>query len=144
LRDLSARTKTRHEGKIGMGDRRIRYLGIGLSVLVILFLALDAAMKIISAAPSIAATAELGFRPDVVPALGWILALTTILYAVPKTSALGAVLLTGYLGGAIAVQLQHGSPLATHVLFGVYLGALAWAGLWLRSESVRAALPVTR
>jgi DoxX-like family len=122
----------------------MRYIGVGLSVLVILFLALDAGMKIVSAPPSIAATAELGFRPDVVPVLGWILAVITVLYAVPRTSNLGAVLLTGYLGGAIAVQLQHGSPIATHVLFGVYLGVLAWAGLWFRSESLRAALPVRR
>jgi DoxX-like family len=122
----------------------MRYLGIGLSVLVILFLAVDAGMKIISAPASIAASGELGFEPALVPALGWILAITTILYAVPRTSPLGAILLTGYLGGAIAVQLQHGSPLATHVLFGVYLGALAWAGLWLRSSAVRTALPVMR
>lgn len=127
-----------------MANVWMRYLGVGLSVLVILFLALDAGMKIISAPPSIAATAELGFRPDVVPVLGWILAVITVLYAVPRTSNLGAVLLTGYLGGAIAVQLQHGSPFATHVLFGVYLGALAWAGLWFRSEGLRGVLPVRR
>jgi DoxX-like family len=127
-----------------MANVWMRYIGVGLSVLVILFLVLDAGMKIVSAPPSVAATAELGFRPDVVPVLGWILAVITILYAVPRTSNLGAVLLTGYLGGAIAVQLQHGSPLATHVLFGVYLGVLAWAGLWLRSDSLRATLPVRR
>jgi hypothetical protein len=127
-----------------MGNVWIRYLGVALTVLVILFLTLDAGMKIAGAPPSIAATTELGFQADVVPVLGWILAVITILYAVPRTSTLGAVLLTGYLGGAIAVQLQHGSPLATHVLFGVYLGVLAWAGLWLRSESLRAALPVRR
>jgi DoxX-like family len=122
----------------------MRYLGIALSVLVILFLAMDAGMKIISVPVSIAASGELGFQPDLVPALGWILAIATILYAVPRTSLLGAILLTGYFGGAIATQLQHGSPIATHVLFGVYLGALAWAGLWLRSSSLRAALPVRR
>ena len=127
-----------------MGNHWKRYLGAGMSILVILFLALDAAMKIIGAPASLAATGELGFRPDLVPALGWILAIATILYAAPKTSPLGAVLLTGYLGGATAVQLQHGSPLATHVLFGVYLGALAWVALWLRSESLRAVLPMRR
>ena|ERR1700760_515252 len=127
-----------------MGNRWTRYLGIALSTLVVLFLALDAAMKIAGAPASIAATTELGFRPDMVPALGWILAVTTILYVVPKTSPLGAILLTGYLGGAIATQLHHGAPLATHVLFGVYLGVLAWTGLWLRSDSVRAAIPVSR
>jgi hypothetical protein len=130
--------------RFGMASSWTRYLGIGLSVLVILFLALDAGMKIIAAPVSIAASGELGFQPDVVSALGWILAVTTILYAVPMTSLLGGILLTGYLGGAIAVQLQHGSPIATHVLFGVYLGALAWAGLWLRSSSLRNALPVRR
>lgn len=127
-----------------MGSPWIRYFGMGLSVLVILFLAMDAGMKIMSAPASIAFTTELGFRPDFVPAFGWILAVTTVLYAVPRTSLLGAILLTGYLGGAIAIQLQHGAPLATHVLFGVYLGALAWAGLWFRSSSLRAALPVMR
>ncbi|SHN82966.1 DoxX family protein [Bradyrhizobium erythrophlei] len=122
----------------------IRYLGAGLSALVILFLALDAGMKIIGAAASVTATGQLGFRPDLVPILGWILAIATVLYAVPKTSSLGAVLLTGYLGGAVAVQFQHGAPLATHVLFGVYLGTLAWSGLWLRSEGLQAVLPVSR
>ena len=122
----------------------VSYLGVGLTVLVVLFLAMDAGMKIVGVPASIAATEELGFQPSLVPALGWILAIATVLYALPRTSLLGAILLTGYLGGAIAVQLQHGSPIATRVLFGAYLGALAWAGLWLRSSSLRTALPVRR
>jgi hypothetical protein len=122
----------------------VRYLGVGLTALVVLFLVMDASMKIAGASASIAATKELGFPPNLVPVLGWILAITTLLYAVPRTSLLGAILLTGYLGGAIAIQLQHGSPIATHVLFGLYLCVLAWTGLWLRFSSLRDALPLTR
>lgn len=122
----------------------VGYFGVGLTVLVVLFLAMDAGMKIAGMPASIAATKELGFKPSLVPIIGWILAIATVLYAVPQTSVLGAILLTGYLGGAIAVQLQHGSPIVTHVLFGVYLGAMAWVALWLRSASLRTALPVRR
>lgn len=70
--------------------------------------------------------------------LGAILAVCTALYAWPRTAFLGAVLLTGYLGGAVAVHLRVGSPLLGFTLFGVYLGAVAWAGLWLRDARLRA------
>lgn len=72
--------------------------------------------------------------------LGAILAACTLLYAWPRTAPLGAVLLTGYLGGAVLAHLRVGSPLLTHTLFGVYLGAVAWIGLWLRDPRLRAAL----
>jgi hypothetical protein len=73
--------------------------------------------------------------------LGVIGLVSTALYALPRTSVLGAILLTGYMGGAIATHLRIGSPLFSHTLFGVYLGVLLWGGLWLRDPRVRALLP---
>jgi hypothetical protein len=67
-----------------------------------------------------------------------------LLYALPRTSTLGAILLTGYLGGAIYVHVRAGSPLFTHTLFGVYLGLLIWGGLYLRDATVRALIPLHR
>jgi hypothetical protein len=74
--------------------------------------------------------------------LGVITLLCTILYAFPRTSVLGAILLTGYMGGAIASHLRLGDPLLTHTLFGLYLGLLAWGGLYLRSPRLRALIPL--
>jgi hypothetical protein len=76
--------------------------------------------------------------------LGILLLACTILYAIPRTSVLGAILLTGYLGGAIYVHVRAGSPLFSHTLFGVYLGILLWGGLYLRDERVRLILPWRR
>ena len=75
-------------------------------------------------------------------ALGLITLLCTLLYALPSTSLLGAILLTGYLGGAIAAHVRIGSPLFSHVLFGLYLGLMVWGGLWLRDRRLRALLPL--
>jgi hypothetical protein len=119
-----------------------RAIGLSLTGTAVLFLAMDAVLKVLGAPVAISATAELGFPPETTRVLGFVLALTSILYAVPKTSVLGAVLLTGYLGGAVAVQLQHGSPLATHVFFGFYIGVIAWAGVWLRTREIRSLIPI--
>src|SRR3569833_4695646 len=85
-------------------------------------------------------SASLGWPADAVTArtLGVVLALATLLSAVPRTSVLGAVILTGYLGGAIATHVRVSDPLFTHTLFGVYLGVALWAGLWLRDPRLRA------
>jgi len=74
--------------------------------------------------------------------LGAVTIACTVLYAVPPTSILGAILLTGYLGGAVASHLRIGSPLFTHILFGVYLGLMVWGGLWLRDRKLRMLLPL--
>ena len=68
--------------------------------------------------------------------------LAALLYAYRPTSLLGAILMTGYLGGAVATHARIGSPMLTHTLFGVYIGLLAWGGLWLRSPALRALLPL--
>jgi hypothetical protein len=120
------------------------WVGRGLSSLVILFLAIDAAMKI-AALPIVAETARtIGWTtdPGFWRAIGLLLLAMTALYAWPRTAVLGAVLLTGYLGGAAATHLRVGNPLFSHVLFGVYLGIALWGGLWLRDDRIRALLPV--
>ena len=119
-------------------------IGWALSGLVILFLAMDAGGKLIAPAAMIAYSPPLGIPPDVGLSreLGLILALGTILYAVPRTAVLGAILLTGYLGGAVAMHFRVGSPLFSHTLFGVYLGVIAWGGLWFRDPRVRALIPI--
>jgi hypothetical protein len=120
----------------------LMWVGRVLSGLVIAFLVLDASMKLVPVDPVMVAMRGLGFESTINLArgLGALLLLCTILHAIPRTSLLGALLLTGYLGGAIAIQLRTGSPLLTHVLFGAYLGIALWAGLLIRRGQVRSAL----
>ncbi len=122
----------------------IRHVGSALVVLVTLFLALDAVMKIAGARAAVEATGGLGFSPAATRLLGAVLAFSTVVYAVPVTRVLGAILITGYLGGAVAVQALHGSPVPTHVLFGVYVGVALWGSIWLRSAGLRQLMPVER
>jgi hypothetical protein len=122
----------------------MKWTGWGLTGFSLLFLAMDAGMKLAGAAPSIETTEALGYSGSVVFPLGLVLAACTILYAIPRTAVLGAVLLTAYLGGAVATHVRIGSPLFTHVLFGVYVGLFVWGGLWLRSPKLRALMPVGR
>ena len=119
------------------------WIGYVLSGLVILFMVLDAAMKLVPIDAVIAASTELGLPATAGFARGLgILALAcTALYAFPRTSVLGAILLTGYLGGAVATHLRVGSPVFSHLLFGVYLGILLWGGLYLRDQRLRAIFP---
>ena len=122
-------------------DRRV-IAGRVLSGLAILALAADAAGKLFAPETMIANSPALGLPAD--PAfhrmLGAILAGCVILYAWPRTAVLGAILLTGFLGGAVASHARIDSPLLTHTLFGAYLGMLVWGGLWLRNARVRALL----
>ena len=85
---------------------------------------------------------QLGIPSHLNRPLGVLLLVSAALYAFPKTSVLGAILLTGYLGGAIASHVRIGSPLFSHVLFGLYLGLMVWGGLWLRDRRLRALLPL--
>lgn len=119
------------------------WAGRALSGLAVLFFAMDAGGKLIAPDLMIANSPPLGLpaTADFMRLLGTILAICTALYVWPRTRFLGAVLLTGYLGGAIATHLRVGSPLFSHTLFGVYLGLLVWGGLWLRDARVRALFP---
>lgn len=117
-----------------------------LTGLAVLFFLMDAGGKLIAPAAMIANSPPLGLPAEngFYQILGGILLVCTILYAWPRTAVLGAVLLTGYLGGAILAHLRIGSPLFSHTLFGVYLGVVLWGGLWLRDERLRAIFPVMR
>ena len=111
-----------------------------LSGLVILFLLFDAGLKLV--APEVAikySPPGLGWPLEVgtMYTLGLLLLIPTLLYIWPRTAVIGAILITGYLGGAIATHLRIGSPLFSHRLFGAYLGVMLWAGLWLRSPALR-------
>ena len=120
-------------------------LGWGLSALAIVFLGTDAGAKLLVPALMAAYTpAQLRIPadPSFYRLLGSILGLCTLLYAVPRTAVLGALLLTAYLGGAVATHLIAGSPLLSNTLFGTYLGVALWGGLWLREPRLRALLPL--
>ena len=122
------------------------WTGRVLSGLVTLFLLFDGAIKLVPW-PIVTETMDkMGYGPSesLARSLGLITIVCTALYAVPPTSILGAILLTGYLGGAIYTHLRAGSPLFTHLLFGVYLGLMIWGGLYLRNERLRALIPLQR
>jgi hypothetical protein len=112
----------------------------------VLFLVMDSVMKLLAMPVVLSTSAELGFpgTPALAHTLGVILLICTALYVYPRTAVLGAVLLTAFLGGTVATHLRVGNPLFTHMLFGVYLGMLLWAGLYLRDASLRALFPWRR
>ncbi|HEY0777105.1 MAG TPA: DoxX family protein [Gemmatirosa sp.] len=117
---------------------RARWAGRIVTGVTLVFLAFDAVVKFVPVPGAAAATAQLGWSPAQAPVLGAIALLCLVLYAVPRTAVLGAVLWTGYLGGAVATHLRVGNPLLTHTLFPVYVGALVWGALALRDPRVRA------
>src|SRR5258708_5221145 len=123
-----------------------RWLGRVLSGLVILFLLFDGAIKLVPW-PVVTETMDrigYGSSETLARSLGFITIVCTILYAIPPTSILGAILLTGYLGGAMASHVRIGSPLFSHTLFGFYLGLMVWGGLWLRDVTLRSLIPWRR
>ena len=123
-----------------------RWLGRLLSGLVIIFLLFDGAIKLVPW-PVVTETMDrigYGSSETLARSLGFITIVCTVLYAIPPTSILGAILLTGYLGGAMASHVRIGSPLFSHILFGFYLGLMVWGGLWLRDRSLRGVLPLRR
>lgn len=117
-----------------------RRLGLGLSALTVAFFILDAVGKLLQLEPVLKGTVDLGWPPSAVVPLGLLLLAGAALHAVPRTSVVGAIYLTGFLGGAVAAHYRIGSPLFTHVLFGVYVALVMWGGLVLRYPAVRAAI----
>src|SRR5262245_59192835 len=109
-----------------------------LSGIAVLFLAFDAAMKLLATAPAVETTGQLGYPASTLLPIGIIQIVCLALYLIPRTAVLGAVLWTGYLGGAIATHVRVGSPLFSHILFPIYVAALLWGGLWLRDRRVAA------
>jgi len=129
-----------------MSNRWAIWIGYGLSGLVIAFMLFDGGIKLVPLNVVITATAELGYpaSAELARGLGILGLVCTALYAYPRTSVLGAILLTGYLGGAVATHLRVGSPVFSHTLFGVYLGIMLWGGLYLRDDHLRALIPFRR
>jgi hypothetical protein len=119
------------------------WIGWGLSGLFATFLLVASiAPKLVGARVAHDSFAQLGWSGSYILLIGGIELIGVALYLIPRTSVLGAILMTGLLGGAIATHLRADSPLFTHVLFGLYLGIAMWAGLWLRDPTVRAIFPV--
>ncbi|MET3597863.1 hypothetical protein ABID26_007289 [Mesorhizobium shonense] len=122
------------------------WIGRALSGLIVLFMIFDGVIKLPPLDIVTQTMVELGWPadPNVARMLGIIGLISTALYALPRTSVLGAILLTAYMGGAIATKVRVDSPLFSHTLFGVYLGIILWAGLFLRNPKLRALIPLTR
>jgi len=115
--------------------------GYALTAFVALFLTFDTVMKVLQLAPAVQGTIELGYPASTVLTIGLIELVCLVLYLIPRTSVLGALVLTGYLGGAIATHVRVGSPLPTHTLFPIYVALMVWGGLYLRESRLRELLP---
>ncbi|HMF76642.1 MAG TPA: DoxX family protein [Bryobacteraceae bacterium] len=120
--------------------RKAVWTGRILSGFAALFLVFDATMKVLALPPAVQGTTQLGYPASTLLGIGLLQFICLVLYLVPRTALIGAILWTGYLGGAVATHVRVGSPLFTHILFPLYVAALLWAGLWLRDRRVDALL----
>lgn len=125
-------------------SRSMFIVGWILSGLLIAFMIFDSVIKLADIQAVADSMTQMGIPPDLARPIGVIELVSLVLYLWPRTAVLGAILLTGVFGGAIASHLRLLDPLVSHTLFGVYLGLLAWGGLWFRDERVRALLPYRR
>jgi hypothetical protein len=118
------------------------WTGRVMYALAVLFLLFDSAVKVLELAPGVEGTVQLGYPASAVLGIGLVQLVCVIVYVIPQTSVFGAILLTGYLGGAIATHVRIGNPLLTHVLFPIYIAVLIWGALVLRDQRVRALIPL--
>jgi DoxX-like family len=126
------------------GTKSTIWIGWIMSGIVVVFLLFDGTTKVMMITPVVDATIGIGYPVDVIQPLGIVCLACAILYAMPRTSILGAILLTGFLGGAVASKVRLEAPLFGQVLFGVYVGILAWGGLYLRDGRLRVLIPLCR
>ena len=122
-------------------DKTTIWAGRIISAFAVLFLIFDSVIKVLSMAPAVESTTQLGYPASLVVGIGILELACLAVYVIPRTAVLGAILLTGYLGGAIATQVRAGSPLFS-IIFPVIVGALVWGGLFLREERLRALIPL--
>ena len=127
---------------VGATSKKMVWAGRIVSGLPVLFLLLDGVMKLIKPAPVVQTTTQLGYMESSIVGMGVALLASTILYAIPRTAVLGAILLTGYLGGAVATHVRVGGPLFS-IVFPIIFGVLIWGGLWLRDQRLRALIPLS-
>lgn len=121
-------------------SKRRLWMGHAMSAVAVSFLLFDSAIKLVKIAPVVESFERLGYSPAIAREIGWLELACLVLYVLPRTATFGAVLLTGFLGGAIATHVRVADPLFSHVLFPVYMGVLLWGGLFLRDERPRALL----
>lgn len=126
----------------GTTQRGRRIAGIVCTSVAALFLALDTVLKVLVLKAAVEGTASLGYPAHTVFWIGGLEMVCLALYLLPQTSVLGAVLMTGYLGGAVASHVRIESPLLTHTVFPVYVALFLWAGLYLREPRLRALVPL--
>lgn len=119
------------------------WVGRIISALAVLFLSFDSIIKVLNLPPAVEATTQLGYPADLVIGIGILQLICLAIYVIPQTSVLGAILLTGYLGGAVATQVRVGSPLFS-IIFPMIIGVLIWGGLFLRDDRLRALIPLRR
>jgi hypothetical protein len=118
---------------------RAGWIMTGLPVLFLLF---DTVIHFMNIPPVVEAFTQLGYPASIARGLGIVELVCLVLYVMPRSSVLGAILLTGYVGGAVASNLRVGNPLFSHVLFPVYIGILLWGGLYLREDRLRMLIPL--
>lgn len=135
---MQAVTATQPTSKSALWAGRI------MTTLVVLFLIFDCTIKLLNLPVAVDGTVILGYPASVVVPLGILQLICLLIYLLPQTSVLGAILITGYLGGAIATHVRLGNPLFSHILFPVYVGLMIWGGLYLRNQRLRRLIPLTR
>ena len=113
-----------------------------LTALPVLFLAFDVTIKLMKIQPVVDSFTQLGIPVELARVIGTVELVCLVLYCIPRTAVLGAMLLTGYLGGAVLTHLRIGSPLLSHTLFPIYIGIMLWGALWLRDLRVRVLIPL--
>jgi hypothetical protein len=122
-------------------SKRNHWIGRILSGIGILFLVFDSVIHLLVVPPVVDTFNQLGFPLDFAFSLGLLELVCLTLYALPRTSVFGAILLTGYLGGAVAIQLRIHAPIFSTAMFPIYVGVLVWGGLFLRDGTLRALIP---
>lgn len=129
-----------------MGDRSKLLRGAGwvVSALIVAFMLMDASVDLVQAPFAVKANAGLGIPATLVLPIGIVALVSTLLYAAPPTAMLGAILLSGFLGGAAFTHLRIGGDIAWDVAENILIGVLAWGGLWLRDPRMRALIPFRR
>jgi hypothetical protein len=136
--------RTERSGDPTSDSTRHARAGRGLTALAVLFLIFDGVTKVMHVEPVKEAMADLGYAEGLAPGIGLLLLVCVALHLLPRTAVLGAILLTAFLGGAVASQVRVGNPLLSHTLFPVYVALMLWGGLYLREHRLRALVPLRR
>lgn len=140
---MSASMSEKHVEPVVVSNKKV-WAGRVLSGLSVAFLLFDSIGKLMMVPQVLEGSEQLGYPVSSVRGIGLVLLASVVTYVIPRTSVLGAVLLTGFLGGAIATHVRVDNPLFSHVLFPVYVAAMIWGGLLLRDERLRALFPLRK